>query len=110
MDQILKTADYNLGDMKQIIQRFGGKILIILDGYEKKSYGSNRDLVDLIEGKSRIKCTVMLTTRTMEIMEHEKNFNDTFIVQGFTKNHAEEFAAMYISEKDKIAKILNFVD
>ena len=49
--------------LKSMLEYFGAKILIILDGLDEHAFGKNQDVLEIVKHKKYLFCNVLLTSR-----------------------------------------------
>ena len=101
----LKIRDRTLRD---ILETFGKRCLLILDGLDEHALGTNQDVLKIIRGEKLLSCSIIVTSRPHSTKQIEKYFPVILRVEGFTYNKAEQFASKILSDNQKVAAVLNF--
>ena len=94
--------------LQNIIEVFGNRCLLILDGLDEHALGMNNDVLRIIRGEKNLSCNILVTSRPHSTKQIEKYFPLIFRVEGFTYNKAEQFASKILSDKKSIEAVLNF--
>ena len=90
-----------------ILEHFGHRCLLILDGYDECALGQNEKLIDILSGLKFKNCNIILTSRPHSIVDLE-HFDTIVSVEGFTRNEAQKFANRIVPDEEKVENILNF--
>ena len=91
-----------------ILEHFGHRCLLILDGYDECALGLNEKLTDILSGLKFKNCNIILTSRPHSIVDIEEYFDTIVSVEGFTSNEARKFASRIVPDKEKVEQVLNF--
>ena len=94
--------------LTNILEHFGHRCLLILDGYDECALGQNENLIDILSGLKFENCNIILTSRPHSIVDIENNFDTIVSVEGFTRNEAQKFASHIVPDEEKVENILNF--
>ena len=94
--------------LTNILEHFGHRCLLILDGYDECALGQNEKLIDILSGLKFENCNIILTSRPHSIVDIENNFDTIVSVEGFTRNEAQKFACRIVPDEEKVENILNF--
>ena len=108
----LKGLKINEKKLRHILDTFGKRCLLILDGLDEYD-GKNEDVWKIIRGQKFYHCNVLLTSRPHCIGEVEVNGYTVVTVQGFTKEKSEAYANNVLgskANKDSVQKVLKFYD
>ena len=92
----------------QILNRFGSKCLLILDGLDEHALGQNLDVMKVIEGQKLLYCNIFLTSRPHSISGIKKYFNTHVRVNGFTPEQAKLFARKILDNEKQVQQVLNY--
>ena len=95
-------------DIKYMLNVFGDKCLLILDGLDEDAQGKNKDVLKIIKGQRFLDCNVVITSRPHKINSTKKHFDAVVEIQGFTREQARVFASKIVSDKFQIDAILRF--
>ena len=85
---ILKATSVKPSRVKQILETFGDRCLIIFDGLDEHALGKNEDVLEIIRGEQLPFCYIIVTSRPHCTAEIEENFNVIARVYGFTLEKA----------------------
>ena len=91
-----------------ILEHFGHRCLLILDGYDESALGQNEKLTDILSGLKFKTCNIILTSRPHSIVDIEEYFDTIVSVEGFTRDEAQKFASRIVPDGEKVEQILNF--
>ena len=91
-----------------ILEHFGHRCLLILDGYDECLLGQNEQLTDILSGLKFENCNIILTSRPHSIVDIEEYFDTIISVEGFTQSEARKFASRIVDDRKKIKAVLNF--
>ena len=105
---VLEGLDVTGSKVKQILDKFGPRCLLILDGLDEHAIGQNQDVVKIMKGQKYLFYNVIVTSRPHTTQEFVKYFASVVIVEGFTKNEARKFASRIVQDENKVEDILNF--
>ena len=85
IDQVPPLEALEIGErkLKDILDFFGHKCLIILDGLDEHDLGTNDDVRKVIEGRKLLRCNILLTSRPHSTEEIEKHFSTRITITGF---------------------------
>ncbi len=92
-----------------LLETFGEKCLLILDGLDECVDGSNADVMELIQGNKLSNCNVLLTSRPHVIKDVLSCHFDTMAqVEGFSQKQAKKFASKLLDDPSKVKAVLAF--
>ena len=94
--------------LKSILDTFGDRCLLILDGLDEHALGKNEDVLKIIEGRKFLSCSIIVTSRPHSTNDIEQHFPTIVRVQGFTRDRAREFAWCLLRDADKVSSVINF--
>ena len=94
--------------LKEIINIFGEKCLLILDGLDEHAAGKNEDVLKIIRDQKYLNCNIVITSRPHSITTTKKHFDVIAVVEGFTKKHARQFASKILSDEKQIDAVMGF--
>ena len=94
--------------LKKILDTFGHRCLIILDGLDELPSKSKEQIVKIITGKSMLFCNIFLTSRPHTVAEFENYFHTIARLQGFTATHAHSLVDKIITEKKQRREVRKF--
>ena len=101
----LGITEQKLGHILQVLK---SRCLLILDGLDEHSLGTNEDVLSIIRGEKYLKCNVIVTSRPHSTREIEKYFPTIVRLEGFTRNKAKEFASKILTDETVIEAVLNY--
>ena len=70
--------------IRKILDRFGDKCLLILDGLDEHGLGQNQDVLKILRNRKLLNCGVLITSRPHSTREVEGFFPTVVRVDGFT--------------------------
>ena len=95
--------------LRVILDTFGNRCLLVLDGLDEHALGQNEDLLKIIRGQKRLDCNIILTSRPHSIRQIQQYFPTIVRIDGFTYSKAELFAAKLLGDQRlKIQDVLKF--
>ena len=94
--------------LEAILNAFGGKCLLILDGLDEHALGKNEDVLKIIRGQKLLNCNIVLTSRPHSITVFKKYFDVIAVVEGFAKKQARQFASKILSDENQIDAVMGF--
>ena len=93
--------------LQRILETFGDKCLIILDGLDEHTLRSNDDVTKIIEGENLPQCSVLITSRPHSIGNLRKYFSTIVWTRGFTQETAVEFGQKILDDPDQVKTAIN---
>ena len=105
---ILKATSVKPSWVKEILETFGDRCLIILDGLDEQALGKNCDVLEIIRGEKLPHCNIIVTSRPHCTAEIEKHFDIVGLIKGFTLEKTVEFASCIFKDKEKVSAVLSF--
>ena len=94
--------------LESVLETFGNRCLLILDGLDEHALGMNKDVLGIIRGEKLLSCNIIVTSRSHSIKEIEKYFPVILRVEGFTYEKAKRFASKILNDEKSIQAILRF--
>ena len=94
--------------LQSILETFGNRCLLILDGLDEHALGANQDVLKIIRGQKLLNCNIMVTSRLHSSRQIERYFPAIVRVEGFTRDKAEQFASKILTDQQKIDAVLRF--
>ena len=94
--------------MRRILQRFGPKCLLVLDGFDEQGQGRNQDVISIIEGGKYPDCKVIVTSRPHSTKKIESEFDTIGRVEGFAEDQARKFVERIVHDPSVVDQILKF--
>ena len=105
----LGVTDHRL---KNILETFGQRCLIILDGFDEYTDVSgnkeHKDTIKMLKGQKFLRCNVLLTSRPHCISNVEEHFQTVVRINGFSEEHAGEFVGKILNDAYKVQSVLEF--
>ena len=105
---ILEALEIGERKHKNILDSFGHKCLIILDGLDEHDLGTNDVVKKVIEGRELLRCNIFLTSRPHSTEEIEKHFSTHITVTGFSGIRTKEFLSHCLHNSGKVQMALSF--
>ena len=105
---ILKATNTKPSRLKQILETFGDRCLIIFDGLDEHALGKNQDVLEIIRGEKLPYCSIVVTSRPHCTAQFEQYFHTIAQVDGFTEEKARQFAMCILKDNKKVEAILNY--
>ena len=94
--------------LRQILEQFSERCLLILDGLDEHALGKNEDVLKIIRGQKLLFCNIIVTSRPHSTGEVERYFRTVANIQGFGRNQAKTFASRILDNKPKVDQVMNF--
>ena len=94
--------------LKAILDTFGSRCLLVLDGFDEHALGQNEDVLKIIRGQKLLDCNVIVSSRPHSTTSIEQKFPTIVRINGFTLSKAKAFASKLLSNKSKIQDVLQF--
>ena len=94
--------------LEAILNTFGGKCLLILDGLDEHALGENEDVLKIIRGQKLLNCNIVVTSRPHSITSVKKYFDVIAVVEGFTEKQARQFTSKILSDEKQIDAVMSF--
>ncbi len=103
----LKTEGVTLSEIKAIMRTTGHNILILIDGYDEYTPGTNEQIDEmLLHGKGN--CFIILTSRPGDYLKPLKNSMDEEVeISGFSYENIIKCAQQYLGQKQSCAEFLS---
>ena len=96
-----------LYDVRQLLDKFGEKCLIILDGIDEFK-GKDETVIRMIEGIPQ--CSILMTSRPHGVAHIEPSFENVLQIKGFSRDHAEIFCDKALHSKDQKNAVVLFYE
>ena len=94
--------------LESLIEHFGKRCLLILDGLDELAIRSNIDVLSVIKHEKYLNCNVLVTCRPHSTRDIKEHFDTVVSVQGFTQIEARKFAFCVVRDDDIAWQILDF--
>ena len=91
----LKGLKVTADKIKQILEQFGSRCLLILDGFDEHARGQNGDVQEIIRGEKYLHCNIIVTSRPHSTSEVEEFFETIVRVEGFSKTSPRKYAYIF---------------
>ena len=88
-------------DVRQLLDKFGEKCLIIVDGVDEFGPQKNKNVMALIRGEVFPQCSLLMTSRPHAVTDIDRDFENVLQIKGFSKEHVEEFCTKALKLKDQ---------
>ena len=95
-------------DVRQLLDKFGEKCLIILDGFDEFDSQKNESVMALIRGEVSPQCSLLLTSRPHSVTNVENDFENILRIKGFSQDHMQEFCSKLLRGDDKRKAVSSF--
>ena len=104
----LEASRINERSLKTILDMFGEKCLLILDGLDEHALRSYDDILKIIQGHKLQRCGIIVTMRPHRTHEIERYFSMAVNIKGFSRSSAEQFASKLLTDREKEEAVLQF--
>ena len=94
--------------LRSILESFGEKCLLILDGLDEHALGTNKDVLSIIRGEKYLKCNIIVTSRPHSTRDIKRYFSTVVRVEGFTREKAKQFASKILDDDKVIEAVLDY--
>ena len=94
--------------IRRILDRFGNRCLLILDGLDEHGLGQNVDVVKIIRDQKLLDCGIIVSSRPHSTREIELHFPVVVGVEGFDRNQAKRFASNFFKDENHIQQVMKF--
>ena len=105
---VLRGCNITLDKVRRILQKFGPKCLLVLDGLDEHALGKNKDIVRIIEESKHPHCKLIATARPHSTRDIEEHFDTICRVEGFKRGEATKFIKRIMNDQNKGKQILEF--
>ena len=104
----LTRLDSRGHSLKQLLENFGEKCLIILDGLDEIGPKENKDISKTIRGEKLRQCHIVVTSRPHSTAHLQQYFSGRINIKGFNASNAKEFAFKILNDEQMVDNVLNF--
>ena len=104
----IRGKDITPQKIKNILDTFGDKCLLLLDGLDEHSLGQNKDVLNILRGQKLSHCNVFVTSRPHTSRKVERHFETIVRVEGFTRKNAASLASKLLHDEKKVQMVLKF--
>ena len=94
--------------LREILERFSDRCLLILDGLDEHGLGQNKDVLKIIKNQKLLDCGIIVSSRPHSTREVENDFPTVIRVGGFNNNEARRFISNFFTDEIEIEKIMKF--
>ena len=94
--------------LKNILDTFGHRCLIILDGLDELPAKSKPEIEQIIKGQKLFYCNIFLTSRPHTVAEFENDFQRVARLQGFTREHTDELISKFFTDEKQRSEVQKF--
>ena len=94
--------------LRSILDVFGNRCLLVLDGLDEHALGQNEDVLQIIRGQKLLDCHVIVSSRPHSTRNIQHYFQTIVRIEGFTYQKADVFASKILDSKTKIQTVLEF--
>ena len=104
----LKSRNVSPAEIKDITENENYKILLLLDGYDEFTPGSNQNIEDVIRTNILPDSWMILTSRENEKLAEVRKFMDAEAeILGFDQKGIEEYVNKHLGHKDKCENLID---
>ena len=104
----LKSRKVSPAEIKNIIESGLHKVLLLMDGQDEYTPGTNADIEDAIKRNILTDNWIIVTSRENEELADIKQHMDAEAeIIGFDQNGIEEYMTKYLGKKDKCDKLID---
>ena len=104
----LKGIGVTAAKLRCILDKFGDRCLLILDGLDEHGLGKNEDVLNIIRNEKLLNCGIIVSSRPHTTREIEIHFSTVIRVDGFNEEEAERFVSNVFKDDKKINQIMLF--
>ena len=115
IESVIVNKTYGLKGLKvapskirKILEEFGSRSLLILDGLDEHAQGQNSDVWEIIRGEKYLNCNIIVTSRPHSTRKVENSFDTIVKVEGFSRESARQYAFRILRDNEKVEQILRF--
>ena len=101
----LKMSKQKVG---AILNKFGDRCLLILDGLDEHGQGQNDEVLKIIRNQKLLNCGILVTSRPHSTTDVQSFFPTVVRVGGFTEEEAKKFVVKFFTDETKIKQIMLF--
>ena len=94
--------------LRAVLNTYGQRVLLILDGLDEHGLGHNEDVLKIIRNQKFLDCRILLSSRPHSTCDIEEYFPSVVRVNGFTEKEARKFVSHFFTDESKIKQIMNF--
>ena len=94
--------------VRQLLDKFGERCLITLDGFDEFDPQKNESVMAVIRGQAFPQYSLLLTSRPHNVGDVETDFQNVLGIKGFSHEHMEAFCSKLLRGEEKAAAVLSF--
>ena len=96
---VLKRLGLKPSELRYILDAYGSRSLLILDGLDENHCDKNSNVMRIISGEKFHHCHVLVTSQSRRIRDFERYFTNIVSVNGFThRGDIEKFSGTFLNE------------
>ena len=104
----LESLSIRQKQLKMILEKFGHRCLLILDGIDEIDLKKNDEILKVIRGHKLLYCNLLVTSRPHSSADIEGYFNTIVQVQGFVESQSERYVSSVLDVRHKSAPVVQF--
>ena len=104
----LKGFNVSPKNVSVMLEKFGDRCLLILDGLDEHRLGQNQDVLKVIRNEKLVDCRIIVSSRPHSVNEVKQYFSTIIRVDGFTEKEASKFVSNFFKDLKDIVQILQF--
>ena len=104
----LESLSIRQKQLNNILEKFGHRCLLILDGIDEIDLKKNDEIRKVIRGNKLVYCNVLVTSRPHSSADIEEYFSTIVHVQGFVESQAEKYVSSVLDVKHKSVPVVQF--
>ena len=104
----LESLSIRQKQLKMILEKFGHRCLLILDGIDEIDLKKNDEILKVIRGHKLLYCNLLMTSRPHSSADIEGYFNTIVQVQGFVESQADRYVSSVLDVKHISAPVVQF--
>ena len=93
--------------IKDILETFGKRTLLILDGLDEHVLGQNKDVCEIVEGRKLLCCNILMTSGAHRTDKIEKYFPTVVRIDGLSKDRTSQLISNSLDDSGKIQAVLD---
>ena len=105
---VLEGMNVTQNKLSKILDTFGHRCLLILDGFDELQSKSKLEIVKIIKAQKLFCCHVFLTSRPHIVADIENHFETTVMLKGFTAEHAHMLIDKILADKKQRREVRKF--
>ena len=105
---ILEGLQLKTSQLTDILETFGNRCLLILDGLDEHAGGHNGDVFKIIKRQKFHRCHILVTSRPHNTKYLELYFNNIVRVDGFSPRDSKKFAYEILKNNSLVRLVLAY--